>query len=552
MVKLSVVPTRGNAGGRFFPSTGFLALTPVKVEGIIRTRLDADGRPLQCKSIDVAVRCYEARVGRVGIQHTNVLAEYVQTLWSKPVDRDCEDVGDKDLPFKIVVPQRTKGPSTQNFQTYRVYWRVEATFNHLPMTGFGTRQVKGFELLLIRHDAPKRRTPARPPSYSTVRGPRSLSLQHLVSLPQTAAGPLDIIPVSVRLKPLGDENAKVSSLSLSVQRRISISEAASAVDDPLLRSSQASSPRSADRHRDSLSLLSSASDVALLGSLQERSSSAPQSSSSSSASPKHASLVIANVEATSIPKDDTDHFAKTLYVSLPTAKSNNHWALGETLSTPLASVSFFVLIKVSVLLSNGQHEQIDLPPQELLMSATNAAERQSVLSKYPDLFDKRRRSEHSPARDPPKSAGDPASPAVASSANAVIPKPRKSRRPHTASGESPQHPSSAPSARRKEEPAPPPPPPPPAASRAPIPLTISTQASHASSTASLVLPLTPRSGTASTTSVDVPPCAADVDVLAWEAELERIEHRSRQLSASFVPPRKPQKLDPAPIAVAAT
>ncbi|KZV91082.1 hypothetical protein EXIGLDRAFT_616108, partial [Exidia glandulosa HHB12029] len=228
MVKLAVVPTRGNAGGKFFPSTGLLALTPVKVEGIVRTRLDDDRRPLQARSIEVAVRCYESRIGRVGVLHTNVLAEYRQTLWEKPRAADFEDVADTDLPFKIVVPQRTKGLSTQNYQNYRVYWRVEATFNHLPMTGLGTRQVKGFELALTRYDSPRPQQPPAPPTYSTTHGARALALEHLVSLPSTAAGPLDIIPISVRLRPIGDDNAKVVSVAIMVQRRVLVSDAAAA------------------------------------------------------------------------------------------------------------------------------------------------------------------------------------------------------------------------------------------------------------------------------------------------------------------------------------
>lgn len=33
MVKLSLVPLKGNAGGRYFPYQGYLGLTPLRVEG---------------------------------------------------------------------------------------------------------------------------------------------------------------------------------------------------------------------------------------------------------------------------------------------------------------------------------------------------------------------------------------------------------------------------------------------------------------------------------------------------------------------------------------
>lgn len=220
------------------------------------------------------------------------------------------------------------------------------------MTGLGTRQVKGFELALTRYDTPKTPQPPSEPAFSTAHGPRSLALQHLVSLPNTASGPLDIIPISVRLRPIGDDNATVSSVSLTVQRRVIVSDVAAASDDQLLRASTAHAASagagglSADRGRDSLSYVSaSASDVALLGSRIERSSPAPQASSSSASKPS--SMLVASVEASGIPRDATDCYVKTLYLSLPPAKSNNHWALGETLSTAIASVAFFVLVRVS-------------------------------------------------------------------------------------------------------------------------------------------------------------------------------------------------------------
>ena len=42
------------------------------------------GASLQAKSLIVAVRCYEARTGRRGTTHSNLLAEYSTLLWHAP------------------------------------------------------------------------------------------------------------------------------------------------------------------------------------------------------------------------------------------------------------------------------------------------------------------------------------------------------------------------------------------------------------------------------------------------------------------------------------
>lgn len=146
MVKLSILSYKGNSNSRFYPHSGYLGLTPVKVEGgqyhpfrpvvlhsgssyfstVVRTALDEDKKPLQASSVQVSVSCIECRLGRVGIVHSNVLVEYSQTLWSKSASVEYDELGDGDFPFKIIIPIKTLGHSYLNFQDYRVLWRVEA------------------------------------------------------------------------------------------------------------------------------------------------------------------------------------------------------------------------------------------------------------------------------------------------------------------------------------------------------------------------------------------------------------------------------------------
>ena len=86
MVTLCLTTTRGNGGSRHFPFQGYLGLTPVRVDGIVRTRFDDDRRPILAKSLTVSVRAYEARQTRLGATHTRLLVDYSQTLWKKPED----------------------------------------------------------------------------------------------------------------------------------------------------------------------------------------------------------------------------------------------------------------------------------------------------------------------------------------------------------------------------------------------------------------------------------------------------------------------------------
>ena len=125
MVTLSLSSNKGT-GTRYFPHAGYLALTPLKLEGIVRTRLDDDRKPLLASDIFVAIRCYEARIGRTGISHSNLLVDHRLQLWSKPPRDSWAEVGDGDWPFRLVLAPSLAGHSTANFQDYRVFWRIEA------------------------------------------------------------------------------------------------------------------------------------------------------------------------------------------------------------------------------------------------------------------------------------------------------------------------------------------------------------------------------------------------------------------------------------------
>jgi hypothetical protein len=127
MVVLTLTPYRGNHQ-RFFPHAGFLGLTPVVIQGTLRTTLEEDRKPLKASSVQVRVRCYEAEntAGKTKGKAMHVLYDMTQEVWSKEEGEAWGDVGDLTRPFRIVLPIDAGGVSTLTFKTYRAWWQVEA------------------------------------------------------------------------------------------------------------------------------------------------------------------------------------------------------------------------------------------------------------------------------------------------------------------------------------------------------------------------------------------------------------------------------------------
>lgn len=131
MVVLTLTPYRGNHQ-RFFPHAGFLGLTPIIVQGSVRTALQEDNKPLKASSIVVRVRCYEVDnshrpMGKTRRKATHVLYEQLQVVWQKRGDEEWTELGELQRPFRIVVPVDAPGAvSTSTYKTYRSWWQVEA------------------------------------------------------------------------------------------------------------------------------------------------------------------------------------------------------------------------------------------------------------------------------------------------------------------------------------------------------------------------------------------------------------------------------------------
>lgn len=101
---------------------------------------------LRASAVTVALICYEAKLGRVGVVKTNILFQHVLPLWtaaapSTPSPRSPREASSSslviaelpstDFAFNLIIPPSVVAASaacsTCHFQNYRVYWRLEAS-----------------------------------------------------------------------------------------------------------------------------------------------------------------------------------------------------------------------------------------------------------------------------------------------------------------------------------------------------------------------------------------------------------------------------------------
>jgi hypothetical protein len=126
MVQISIHPLRNlNHGGRWFPHSGYLGLTKVLIEGVVRTRIEDDRKNMAASSVTISVKCYEART-KLTYSKINPLVDATVVLWSSPIHDESTDIGDMDLPFKVVLPPTVTGHSSLSFPEYKIFWRLEA------------------------------------------------------------------------------------------------------------------------------------------------------------------------------------------------------------------------------------------------------------------------------------------------------------------------------------------------------------------------------------------------------------------------------------------
>jgi hypothetical protein len=257
--------------------------------------------------------------------------------------------------------------------------------NHAPIPGVGTRLLKHYDLYLIRHDLPGNvspHSPVTPPSTSYLsslttksRGP---SLRYRIILPTKPVGPLDIVSLQVTVQPL-DPLVSVRSATAVVERKIQFSEfptspsGTSTPSAPTL-SSYSYLPSNPDLNShdhqsvaanscDITSATSSSNDLHYLSStsssisdtrplLPQQPSSVPSTSSVTHTSERTTTHIFAHLESSHrFTRDSTGTWRQTLTFSWPDTSPSSRWTVGETLQTGMASIRFFIRLKVYCIFS---------------------------------------------------------------------------------------------------------------------------------------------------------------------------------------------------------
>lgn len=225
---------------------------------------------------------------------------------------------------------------------------IPLDLRHIPLWSVGNRQVKYFEMALIRYDLPPNpSTPSSPTSHlgSQTNKPRAPVVRYRISVPSTPVGPQDLVPIPISLQPL-DPAVTIRSASVIIERRITFTDSSTSNGPPIIKSPE---PPSSPYHINNV--LRAHSEPA------PSASPSPDASTVFSDSPLLGAPIttqsktiphsVAGVESTGrFTRDDDGIWSKTLTLQWPSAKSNARWALGETIQTEQASVRFFARSKV--------------------------------------------------------------------------------------------------------------------------------------------------------------------------------------------------------------
>ena len=289
---------------------------------VVKVKNEEELKRIQAKSLTVAVRCYESRLGRVNVTATNVVVDQTLALWEKPPTSASAEIPDGEYPFKLLIPPDTPGLTTTIFQEYRAYWRVEAILEHLPIFGVGNRLVKHFELPLLRYDTPTYPPPIplSPPLPIPIQSPKSrLPIYHCTLStppPSSPTGPGELISAFIRLQPI-NPSFSIRSATMTIERRLDLRLPA----DNL--SAHSASPTPPDVSTESFSSFYDQSP------------------------PKCMSTTIVRSEILEFSIDPTGALFNTITARLPPRKQHS-WTVGETMASGLVTVKFYIRLRVSL------------------------------------------------------------------------------------------------------------------------------------------------------------------------------------------------------------
>jgi hypothetical protein len=265
--------------------------------------------------------------------------------------------------------------------------------NHVPIPYIGSRQIKHFELPLVRYDLPPHQPtpPPFPPIFlHQTTKPRAPRLRYCINPPTSPIGPLDLVSIPVFVLPM-DEGVAVRSATVIIERRIVLNETTGHAppDTPPTPSQPIPSPRGGSQRTTPSSSPSSFSysptasyhdpapvkfnPVASVASdtssdptitphtlypstssiisdtrpLLSPPNQPPQPSTSHVSSKVIITPVVGAESSGQFVRDEKSIWNKTMTLQWPAAKSHSRWAIGETIQSELVSVKFFVRVKVN-------------------------------------------------------------------------------------------------------------------------------------------------------------------------------------------------------------
>ncbi|KAK4051621.1 hypothetical protein OIV83_002761 [Microbotryomycetes sp. JL201] len=409
MVILQLQPHRGNHQ-RFFPHAGFLGLSPVVIQGTVKTSFQEDQRPIKASALVVRVRCYEARVlpgGKTDKKSVTVLHEERQEVWSKQAGYDWSDLGELTKPFRVTIGVDAGGVSTCTFKNYRAWWSVEAIIYHKTSALHGSRQIVSHQIPLSRYSSPSTSSAFTPIAWEGSESSLSGLRYSITASNKHAIGPgepLDLTCVFTK----DDSSLSIRKVHIAIERRVSADSACpspSSSDDE-----EVSPPPTGDDLTESWT--PAGSDEETLAPRPGRSSSRGLSSvfkrggsvsSAAGKSPLSSPVYVPTqdpgsyfgaspsppVASTSaLPKlspptqlavaeaddllFDVEHKLACVF---PVPKSIFRYSVGETVKTKLVSVEFVLAIRIHVKGRHGSTTVIELQPRPITVVGKSAGER---------------------------------------------------------------------------------------------------------------------------------------------------------------------------------
>ncbi|KAL8277618.1 hypothetical protein RQP46_010050 [Phenoliferia psychrophenolica] len=421
MVVLTLTPYRGNHA-RFFPHTGHLGVTPVLLQGVVRTALEEDRKALKASSVSIRVRCYEADVSNVPStkgkkRAPRVIYELDQEIWRKEDDEEWGTLGNWSMPWRVVLPTDAGGVTTTTLKTWKSWWQVEAVIVHKRSAILGRTMKASHQLPLTRYSAPSFTLPAaswsssssaassstlsppHPSSKPPTPPPHLRGLQYSIEASTGVLGPNDSLQIKLAFH-RDDPSILIKKVQVSVDRHIEVDHSAvspvGSDDDETLVAmsdeedlyspsilenestpSSRSGPKSLNRWRRSPLPTPPAAAGESGGYFAPR--------TSGGMSPENDSPLLsagrAPVPVLAFELDDVPVGAEVVLAgNLPQAKSLFRYSVGETMRTKLANVWFTVSVKITVKSSSGAMEILELEPRTVVVSSASNAERESALA----------------------------------------------------------------------------------------------------------------------------------------------------------------------------